>query len=110
MRRLIPWLWNWLLLAVLFLWELARSVWDVAKTVINPQRVTDSAIVGIPLTVRSDLGIVLLANLITLTPGTVSIHLRADRKVLYIHVMNYDPGVVEGIKGGFERRVLKVAR
>ncbi len=109
MIRFICCLGNWLILAALFARELLFSVWDVAKTVINPQRITHSAIVAVPLTVQSDLGITLLANLITLTPGTVSIHLSADRRRLYIHVMNYDPGVIDSIKSGFERRILKVA-
>lgn len=109
MLRLVSWIGNWLVLAALFARELCLSVWDVAKTVVRPDRVTHSAVVGLPLTVQSDLGIALLANLITLTPGTVSIHLTADRSVLYIHVMNYDPSVIDSIKGGFERRVLKVA-
>ncbi len=100
--------WNWLVLACLFVRELTLSVWDVALAVINPARVTHSAIVAMPLDVKSDAGISLLANMITLTPGTISLHVSDDRSVLYVHVMNYAPDIVDKLKSGFERRVLKV--
>ena len=99
---------SWVVLAVIFVRELLLSVWDVALTVIRPARVTQSAIVAVPLDVKSDAGVVLLANMITLTPGTISIHVSDDRSVLYVHVMNALPDTVQRIKTGFERRVMEV--
>lgn len=99
---------GWTRLLLLFAWELARSVWDVAATVLLPRRMTHSAIVAIPLDVKSDGGITLLANMITLTPGTTTLHVSDDRKVLYAHVLNVTPNTVTQIKQGFERRVLEV--
>ena len=58
--------------------------------------------------VRGDSGIALLANMITLTPGTTSLHVSEDRKVLYVHVMNLSDETVGLIKSGFERRVREV--
>jgi multicomponent Na+:H+ antiporter subunit E len=56
----------------------------------------------------------LLANLITLTPGTLSLDVSADRRVLYIHVMYIDDddldSIRRSIKEGFERRVLEALR
>jgi multicomponent Na+:H+ antiporter subunit E len=55
----------------------------------------------------------LLANLITLTPGTLSIDVSADRKVLYIHVVELgeQPDQVRHkIKERLERRLLEVMR
>ncbi|MBX3146943.1 MAG: Na+/H+ antiporter subunit E [Gemmatimonadales bacterium] len=103
-RRAIGWVW----LLLLFGREWVRSVWDVAITVLFPQRVTQSAIVAIPLDVKTDGGITLLANMITLTPGTTTLHVSDDRSVLYAHVLNVTPNTVAGIKQGFERRVLEV--
>lgn len=100
--------WKWTILAAIFIRELLLSVWDVALTVFRPSRVAHSAIVAVPLDVRSDAGIVLLANMITLTPGTISLHVSEDRSVLYVHVMNAAPNIVQKIKVGFERRVLEV--
>lgn len=97
--------WNWLVLAGLFMRELLLSVHQVALTVLRPQRAARSGIVAIPLTVRSDAGIALLANMITLTPGTTSLHVSTDRRVLYAHVMNLEGDPVAQIVDGFETRV-----
>lgn len=98
----------WIKLMARFFKDLALSVRDVALTVINPSRVTHSAIVAVPLTVRSDAGIALFANMITLTPGTTSLHVSDDRKTLYVHVMNVSDDAVQQMKDGFEQRVLEV--
>jgi len=103
---IIKTLWNWLALAGIFMRELLLSVHQVALTVLWPARATQSGIVAIPLTVRSDAGIALLANMITLTPGTTSLHVSTDRKVLYAHVMNLTGDPVTQIVDGFERRVI----
>ena len=69
-------------------------------------------IVKIPLDARSDLEITLLANLISLTPGTLSLDVSDDRKVLYVHAMyvNDREDFVASIKNGFERRILEITR
>lgn len=71
-------------------------------------------VVAIPLDARTDFEIVLLANLITLTPGSVSLDLSEDRRVLYIHAMYIDGGDIEAyrrsVKDGLERRVLELLR
>ncbi len=71
-------------------------------------------VVGIPLDARTDAEIALLANLITLTPGSVSLDLSEDRRVLYVHAMYIDGGDVEAyrrsVKDGLERRVLELLR
>jgi multicomponent Na+:H+ antiporter subunit E len=50
--------------------------------------------------------------MISLTPGTLSLDVSADRKILYIHAMYIDDvnAVRRKIKDGFERRVLEVLR
>jgi multicomponent Na+:H+ antiporter subunit E len=106
--KLIYRLHAWASLAGVFFRELFLSVKDVALTILQPQRVRQSAIVAVPLDVRSDLGISLLANMITLTPGTTSLHVSQDKKVLYVHVMNHSEDTVDQIKQGFERKVMEV--
>jgi multicomponent Na+:H+ antiporter subunit E len=60
----------------------------------------------------SDNEITMLSNLLTLTPGTLSLDVSADRKVLYVHAMYIDDvdEVRRKIKEGFERRILEVLR
>jgi multicomponent Na+:H+ antiporter subunit E len=71
-------------------------------------------VVAIPLDARTDAEIALLANLITLTPGSVTLDLSEDRRVLYVHAMYIDGGDVEAyvrsVKEGLERRVLELLR
>lgn len=100
----------WTRLSSLFFKDLVLSVRDVAILVVRPKRPFRSAIVAVPLDVKSDAGITLLANMITLTPGTTSLHVSEDKSTLYAHVMNASDGSVAGIKEGFERSVMEVLK
>ena len=99
-------------LAIFFVRELIIANLRVAYDVLTPGFRLRPGVIAIPLDVRSDAEITLLANLITLTPGTLSLDVSADRRVLYIHAMYVgDPEVVrQQIKQGFERRVIEVLR
>ncbi len=97
----------WAVLVALFFRELVLSVRAVLAAVADPGRIGHSGIVAVPLDVRTDTGITLLANLITLTPGTTSLHVSDDRRWLYVHVMDLSDDAVEQIKDGFERRVME---
>lgn len=93
-----------------FLKELMLANLRVAHDVLTPTHHMTPGIVAVPLDLESDLKITLLATLITLTPGTLSLHLTDDKRTLYVHAMYIeDPqAVVHGIKQGFERRVREV--
>jgi multicomponent Na+:H+ antiporter subunit E len=99
-------------LLILFVRELIVSAVRVAAVVVSPRldQVVRPAIVAFPLTVKSDAEITLLANLITLTPGTLSVDVSKDRKLLYVHVLTLDTreALIADIAGGFERRILEV--
>jgi multicomponent Na+:H+ antiporter subunit E len=47
-------------------------------------------VIALPLSARTEMEITLVANLISLTPGTLSLDVSDDRKVLYIHAMFLD--------------------
>jgi len=95
-----------------FLWQLLLSNLRVAYDVITPQLVMRPGIVAVPLDAKTDQEITLLANLITLTPGTLSLDVSEDRSVLYVHAMFVDnpDSVRDSIKNGFERRLLELIR
>jgi multicomponent Na+:H+ antiporter subunit E len=99
-------------LILLFLYELAMSAWRVAKIVVRPKLVVNPGIIAYPLTVDSDFEIALLANLITLTPGTLSVDVSEDRKLLYVHCIDVpDPeGTIADIRDGFERKIMEAFR
>jgi multicomponent Na+:H+ antiporter subunit E len=66
----------------------------------------------VPLSARSDLEIFVVANLLSLTPGSLSVDLSRDRRTLYVHIMFLDDPekARQQIKDGLERRVLEVMR
>lgn len=96
-------------LILLFVVELAKSAWKVAILVVSPKLDVKPGIFAYPLTVKSDWEITLLANLITLTPGTLSVDVSEDRSTLYIH--GIDCSDVEAtrrdIAEGFEKKIME---
>ena len=95
-----------------FLWQLILSNLRVAYDVITPRLYMRPGIVAVPLDAQTDEEITLLANLITLTPGTLSLGVSEDRRTLYVHAMFVDSPdrVRDSIKNGFERRLLELIR
>jgi multicomponent Na+:H+ antiporter subunit E len=79
----------------------------VAAAVLGPRRRLRPALVAVPLDLKGDDRIAVLSNLISLTPGTLSLDVSPDRKTLYVHAMSASSpdAVRQEIKGGFERRV-----
>ena len=96
-----------LLLIGLFFKELSLSAIKVAILVVRPNMQLRPGIFAFPLTLTRDFEITLLANLITLTPGTLSVDVSADRKTLYVHALDcHDPAAEKrAISSGFERRI-----
>lgn len=97
-------------LGLFFLWELLLSSVEVAWDVIRPVPRNNPGLIDIPLTVKSDFEILLLTNLISLTPGTLSIDVSEDREILTVHAMFADDpdALCKDIKDGFERLIMGV--
>lgn len=104
--------WKLLSLLALFVKELALSAWRVAVLVASPKMDLRPGIFAYPLKVDRDIEITLLANLITLTPGTLSVDVSEDRRFLYVHALDCsDPAAVKrDIATGFERKILEALR
>ena len=71
-----------------FLWELVVSALTVARAVVRPQMDLRPGIVAIPIKGKSPAAVMTLANLITMTPGTLSLYADERAQVLYVHSMN----------------------
>jgi len=95
-----------------FVKELIVANLKVAFDIITPKDYMQPGIVAVPLDAESDMEITLLANLITLTPGTLSLDVSKDKKVLYIHTLYLDDieKFRSEIKNGIEKRLLEVLR
>lgn len=103
-----------LALTWLFIKELMLSAFRVAVLVLRPnlRKYLRPMMIDYPLTVTSDAEITLLANLITLTPGTLSVDVSEDRKVLTIHAVDVPDreAVIRDIRDGFERAVARACK
>lgn len=95
-----------------FIYELIKANLQVAFDVVTPKFYMKPGIVSVPLDAKTDMEITLLANLISLTPGTLSLDVSDDKKVLYVHAMYVTDKqkFIESIKNGFERRLLEILR
>ncbi|MBA2667584.1 MAG: Na+/H+ antiporter subunit E [Trueperaceae bacterium] len=95
-----------------FLKELVLSSVRVAIDVIKPSLTMRPAVVSVPLALTSDAQITLLANLISLTPGTLSVDVSDDKSCLYVHAMYGEDAEAlrRGIKADFEHRIAEVFR
>lgn len=98
-------------LAGFFLWELLVSSLRVAWDVLDPNHDIRPAIVAVPLDIEDEGEITLLANLISLTPGTLSLDVSKDKKTLYVHAMYVDDADAfrREIKRDFERRIIGIS-
>jgi multicomponent Na+:H+ antiporter subunit E len=85
-----------------------RMAWDAA----TPGYSLRPAIVAVPLDAETGPEIMLLASLVTLTPGTLSLEISEDRRTLFVHAVYCDdPETLRRqIKHGFERPLLEVMR
>lgn len=85
-----------------------RVLWDV----VTPSQISHPGIIRMPLDANTDLEIMMVANLISLTPGTLSIDTSENRRYLYVHVMflNDVNETCRELKEGLEQRVLEVLK
>jgi multicomponent Na+:H+ antiporter subunit E len=92
---------------VIFIWACIKANLDVAYRVLHPSMPIRPGIVKIRTTLHSDLAKTILANSLTMTPGTIAVDIIDD--YLYIHwiyVRSEDPEVYTGmITGTFEKYI-----
>ena len=100
--------WFWGKLVFMFLYELMVSSFHVLQDIFPRQHLSRPAFIDMPLDVKTEAGILLVTNLISLTPGTLSIDVSEDRTTLKLHVMfAEDPdAVLRQLKQGMERWVI----
>lgn len=105
-------LWRALSFACFYLWELIISSVRVAIDVLNPRLDVRPGVVRLPLQVQSDTEVTMLANLISLTPGTLSLEVSADNRFLYVHAMDVDDPdeLRRDLHASLEARVLRLSR
>ena len=73
--------------------DLVRSSLQVAALVLAPRRALRQAVVAVPVRGASDSLLTLLANAISLTPGTLTLEVDRPGSTLYVHVIDVGEGV-----------------
>lgn len=68
-----------------FLWEMIKANVHVAYLVVHPMVPVKPGIVKIRTNLTKDTAMTVLANSITLTPGTLTVDVNAEKQELYIH-------------------------
>jgi multicomponent Na+:H+ antiporter subunit E len=91
-----------------FFTQLALSNFDVARRIVSPDLPINPSLVEVSTGLSSDLGRMLLANSITLTPGTLTVEAKGDR--MLIHWIDCPTGsdlesATRAIAAGFEQRI-----
>lgn len=106
MRRL----WAAVRLVAVGAWEIARANVRLAALVLDPRRSNRPRFVRVPIRVRRDAAVTALANLITLTPGTLTVDVAPDRTSLLVHVFDLEEeaAAVAEIQRRLERVVAEV--
>ncbi|MGB3407324.1 MAG: Na+/H+ antiporter subunit E [Jannaschia sp.] len=99
--------WRWIKLLVLFHYELIVSSLSVAWDVLTPRHRARPGIVAVPLKAKGEAEVLLVTNLISLTPGTLSLDVTEDCNTLFVHAMFADDPekIASDIEQGMERWV-----
>ncbi|HVL64017.1 MAG TPA: Na+/H+ antiporter subunit E [Actinomycetota bacterium] len=83
----------------------------VAYEVVTPRHLQKPGIVRVPIRVRTDLQVTLLANAISFTPGTLTLEVADDRSALFVHVLVVEsPDEARARIRALEDRLLQVFR
>ncbi len=88
--------WPWLTAQV------GKSAWEVARIIVHPSLPISPTLVRVRPTQKTDLGLVVHANSITLTPGTISVEVGADE--ILVHALTRD-GADDVSNGAMDKRV-----
>jgi multicomponent Na+:H+ antiporter subunit E len=101
-----------IMFALYFLKELIKANLIVAYDILTPEDKMKPAIIAFPTKCETDFEITMLANLITLTPGTLSIDMSKDKKILFVHCMYVDDAedFKKEITNGLEKKLLELTR
>jgi multicomponent Na+:H+ antiporter subunit E len=85
--------WIWLVV------EIIKSNIDVAKLILAPKPALSPRMIRVKATQPTDMGVVIYANSITLTPGTVTVDIEGDELVVHAITQEMADGLTNGDMG-----------
>jgi multicomponent Na+:H+ antiporter subunit E len=72
-----------------FLMKLVQANFYIAYDILTPKMHTKPAFMEIPLKLKTEMGMLLFSNLLSMTPGTLSMDISRDKKKVLVHVLYY---------------------
>lgn len=97
--------------AVFFVGELVKASVVVVVQVLHPRRRLQQAVLTVDAAGASDRLLTMIANSISLTPGTLSLHVDRERSLIYVHALDVGgTGGVEGARRSLQRLVRLAVR
>ncbi|UIN45406.1 Na+/H+ antiporter subunit E [Bacillus licheniformis] len=105
-------IWAIVKLLFIFIKELVLANVSVLKTILSPRLKNKPGIFAFKTELKADWEITTLANLISLTPGTLVVDISDDRSILYIHAVDIDDAekAISDIRVSFEEAIKEVSR
>ena len=96
---------------VVFIWACIKANFDVAYRVLHPAMPIKPGIVKVKTSLKSGFAKTLLANSITMTPGTITVDIIDDDFYIHwIYVSSEDPAIyTDRITGKFEKYIKRFA-
>jgi multicomponent K+:H+ antiporter subunit E len=90
--------------------DIVLSNIDVARRILGPEHAIAPRFVWVPLAISDPHGIVALAGIITMTPGTLSSMLSDDRRFLLVHALHVDDeaALIATIKSRYEAPLMEI--
>ena len=89
------------------MWEIVKSNLEVTKIILSPKLKLKRNLIEVSADPKTAIGKVILANSITLTPGTVSVNVKDDR--ILVHALSFE-GAEEDLSGEMSARVCKLEK
>lgn len=77
-------------LLVYVLYKLVEANLILAWEIVTPKNTINIGVVAVPLRTDNEIAMMVVANIITLTPGTVTIEAAGTPPVLYVNVLHLD--------------------
>ncbi len=92
------------------LWDIIVANFAVARVVLGPRSAIRPAFLRVPLDIHDDFPVTVLASVVSLTPGTVSADIDAERRNLLVHALSVSDteALVQDIKARYEAPIKEI--
>ena len=92
-----------------YLSKLVQANFHMAYIILSPKMKTQPGFIEFPIKIRSSAGLLLFSNLMSMTPGSLSVDISNDRRILLLHVlMKNDEQIILKDIENIQKRILRL--